>query len=96
MSLLCAGVHLAHERRGAGRGGGGAHALRQLRGVEPGAPRRAGVRQRRLLAAPVGAQGGRRAARAARRRRRRRALLVTGTYASRLLYRVNRHPNKKR
>lgn len=48
------GVHLAHRRRGAHRGGVGPHALRQRRGVEPRAPRRAGVRLRRLLAAPVG------------------------------------------
>lgn len=53
--MSSAGVHLAHRRRGADRGGVGAHALRQRRGVEPAAPRRAGVRLRRLLAAPVGA-----------------------------------------
>lgn len=49
-----AGVHLAHQRRGADRGDLGAHALRQRRGLEPRAPRRARVRLRRLLAAPVG------------------------------------------
>lgn len=48
------GVHLALERRGAGGGGGGAHALRQRRGLEPGAPRRAGLRLRRLQPASVG------------------------------------------
>lgn len=54
MCVRVAGVHLAHQRRGADRGDLGAHALRQRRGLEPRAPRRARVRLRRLLAAPVG------------------------------------------
>lgn len=53
-AVSVAGIHLAHQRRRADRRSVGTHALRQLRVVEPRAPRRAGVRQRRLLAAPVG------------------------------------------